>query len=399
LLPFVLILIMLLGLGLGVRLLRRRGLGRWLGSYVLETPRRRAPRPGRPVHLLLCIADHYEPCTGGASAERADARVERWLTEYPRLFGGFRDSDGRPPRHTFFYPMEQYNPEHVAALAQLCRAGFGEVEIHLHHDNDTAENLRQQLLLFKKILVEDHGLLPRRRATGEAVYGFVHGNWALNNSGPHGRHCGVANELDILRETGCYADFTLPSAPEPAQTRTINSIYYAVGDPTRHRSHDTGTRVGTAPAPANALMLIQGPLLLDWMNRKWGLLPRIENGCIQGNQPASIDRLPQWLRARVQVPTRPDWFFVKLHTHGAPEHNQSVLLGEAMVRFHRALAERACQDPNFHFHYVTAREMYNLVRAAEDGWAGPVDAARDDELVWNASPLVAPAQELEAVAP
>ena len=39
---------------------RRRGLHRWLGRYLLETPRRRVPRPDEEVHLLLCLADHYE---------------------------------------------------------------------------------------------------------------------------------------------------------------------------------------------------------------------------------------------------------------------------------------------------------------------------------------------------
>ena len=66
-------------------------------------------------------------------------------------------------------------------------------------------------------------------------------------------------------------------------------------------------------------MLIQGPLVLDWRQRRWGLIPRTENGCLQASQPPHIDRLDLWLKARVQVPTRPDWFFVKLHAHGAPE--------------------------------------------------------------------------------
>jgi hypothetical protein len=68
-----------------------------------------------------------------------------------------------------------------------------------------------------------------------------------------------------------------------------------------------------------------------------------------------------WLRARVQVKSRPDWFFVKLHTHGAEEWNMPALLEEPMIRFHEALARRAREDPAFHYHYVTAREMYNLV--------------------------------------
>src|SRR5262249_11774740 len=185
------------------------------------------------------------------------ARVARWVEEYPRLFGGFRDSDGRPPRHTFFYPMEKYDAEHIEALAGLCRAGFGEVEIHLHHDGDTAATLRDKLLAYKEVLAQRHGLLARHRATGEAAYGFIHGDWALDNSGPGGRCCGVTGELDVLRRTGCYADFTLPAAPEPAQTRKINSIYYAAGDPRRPKSHDRGTDVRAAPAPATALMLNQ----------------------------------------------------------------------------------------------------------------------------------------------
>jgi hypothetical protein len=89
------------------------------------------------------------------------------------------------------------------------------------------------------------------------------------------------------------------------------------------------------------------------------------------------------MRARVQVPSRPDWFFVKLHAHGAQEESQAVLLGDAMVRFHEGLAELAGRDARFHFHYVTSREMANLVGAAEAGWRGSVADARDYRLVWN----------------
>src|SRR5262249_17082516 len=212
-------------------------------------------------------------------------------------------------------------------------------------------------------------------------YAFIHGNWALDNARRDGRWCGVNNEIDVLRETGCYADMTLPSAPSETQTRKINSIYYAVDDPRRPKSHDTGFDVGRRPAPARGLMLIQGPLTLDWGNRKWGIVPRLENACLQGNQPPSERRLANWLRARVQVRPRTDWYFVKLHTHGANEANMPVLLGEPMVRFHHALRERANRGPAVRYHYVTAGEMYNLARAAEGGWTGTVNDARDYELV------------------
>jgi hypothetical protein len=388
------------GLGLALRAGRRRGLDRWLPNYICTVFRRGPVSPNRPVHLILCIADHFEPCHRAESTEVADARVARWLTEYPRLFGRFEDSDGCPPKHTFFYPIEQYDEAHVNSLAELCRSGFGEVEIHLHHDGDTAALLRDKLIEATTILANRHELLARHRKTGDAMYGFVHGDWALDNSLPNGRCCGVTNELAVLRETGCYADFTLPAAPALPQTSKINSIYYAVGAPGKSKSHDTGSDVGAGPAPTEGLMIVQGPLLLDWGNRKWGALPRIENACIQSSQPATVRRLAMWLRAHVQVRNRPDWFFVKLHTHGAPEWNQKVVLGEPMVNFHEELARLACENPQFQFHYVTARELYNLVRAAESGWCGSVAAARDFELVWNGTPTAKSRQmEIELPVP
>ena len=359
---------------------------RWLIPYLLQSGRR-FRRYGGPIHVLICIADHFEPKpTGNHSPEGlARSRVDKYAHGYPESLGDFRDSDYRVPRHTFFFPFDDYDAELVEALAELCRAGYGEVELHLHHDNDTAVNLRRALLEAGEKFRSRHGLLARDRKSGLTAFAFVHGDWALDNSEADGRYCGVNNELDVLREAGCYADFTFPSAPSPTQPRKVNSIYYAIDDPKRPRSHDRGIDVGTKTAPSDGLMLIQGPLVLDWSRRRWGLVPRLENGCIQGSQPPHINRMANWLTARVQVPRRPDWFFVKLHTHGAHEASHEVLLGEPMRQFHRDLADLARVDPRFHYHYVTAREMYNLVKAAEDGWNGSVADALDYHLVWNGS--------------
>ena len=277
------------GIGLGVGI-KRRSMDRWLPDYIATAGRRRMPPPDRDIHAIICVADHYEPLAGEVDDARARARVDAWVDRYPRLFDRFRDSDGRPPRHSFFFPIEMYVPEHLDGLAELCGRGFGEVEIHLHHDHDTSENLRRRLVEAKRVFSERHGLLSRDPATGEVVYGFIHGNWALDNARPDGRWCGVNDELDILRETGCYADFTLPSAPSATQPRTINSIYYAVDDPRKPKSHDRGQLIGSGPQPDRSLMIVQGPLILDWKRRKFGLIPFVENSCIPG-QPGP-DRAP-----------------------------------------------------------------------------------------------------------
>ena len=114
-----------------------RYLDRWLVPYVLQTGRRLRRSLG-PIHVLICIADHFEPKIAHATPAVARSRVEKWVCEYPKKFGDCRDSDGRTPRHSFFYPIEDYEYELVEGLAGLCRAGYGEVEFHLHHDQDTA---------------------------------------------------------------------------------------------------------------------------------------------------------------------------------------------------------------------------------------------------------------------
>jgi hypothetical protein len=63
-----------------------------------------------------------------------------------------------------------------------------------------------------------------------------------------------------------------------------------------------------------------------------------------------------------------------------------MLLGEPMVRFHADLANLARRNPRFHYHYVTAREMYNLIKAAEAGYHGNIPGALDYELVLPETP-------------
>ncbi len=348
-----------------------KALDLWLPAYIR---RRRPPAPDGVVDILFCICDHFEPLHH-ADKSIALERIQRWKNEYPKLIEPFRDADNCRPRHTFFYPIEQYDKDIVGELAELCALCGGEVELHLHHDNDTADALRKKLEQGKEDLVR-HNLLSRTK-TGEVRYGFIHGNWALDNSHPEGRFCGVSNELGILKDTGCYADFTMPSAPDPSQTRIINSIYYAVDTP-KPKSHDTGTLATAASrAPENSLLLVQGPLGLNWSRRKFGLLPKIENAEITGSNPPRPDRMKIWRDSGIQVQGKPNWIFIKLHTHGGIPQNMKTLLGDSMRHFYEHLLGEYNRDNDYRVHFVTAREMVNVIHAAEDGNSGDAGKFRD----------------------
>src|SRR5512143_2603891 len=158
--------------------LRSKNLHRWLSGCAAETARRALrPRPRGPRHLLFALCDHYEPLWRGASPAQGRERVRAWTEGYPANFGRFRDADGHPPRHTFFYPGEQYAPELLEPLAGLARAGLGEVEVHLHHDGDTPAGLRASL---DKTLsdLSRHGHISRD-GDGRPRWAFIHGNWCL----------------------------------------------------------------------------------------------------------------------------------------------------------------------------------------------------------------------------
>jgi hypothetical protein len=168
----------------------------------------------------------------------------------------------------------------------------------------------------------------------------------------------------------------MPSAPSPTQTATINSIYYAT--PTDHpKSHNRG-RPATAGAPnPGGFLLVQGPLGLNWRWRKWGVLPRIENADLTPHNPPTMKRLLRWLELNIHVEGRPEWIFAKLHTHGGVPRNMDMLLGEPMRAFYRSLPQFAVAHPGFHYHYATARELVNMVHAAEAGKAGNPSDYRD----------------------
>lgn len=355
--------------------LRSKNLQNWLGGYAGSALRRawRRPAPGKVRHLLFALCDHYEPLWRGASPEQGRARVAAWRERYAEALGDFRDAEGRPPRHTFFFPGEQYHPDYLEPLADLARRGLGEVEVHLHHDRDTADGLRRSLARA----LEDfgrHGHISVD-AAARPRWAFIHGNWCLANSRRDGRRCGVDEELQVLFDAGCYADFTFPSAPDESQPGIVNQIYWPTGDLRRRRAHHRGVRARVGDVRQDRLLMIQGPLALAW--RPGRMAVRIEASALQAGDPPTASRVDTWVKQDVQVEGQPAWTFVKVHTHGAPEANAASLLGPEGRALHEHLRARYNDGTRWRLHYVTAREMFNIAIAAMEGATGDPGAYRD----------------------
>lgn len=364
----------------GYSAIQQRHIWNWLPTFVEQSVRPPEPCPEGPQHVMLVFADLFEPKFHHLGPERERERVRRWTSEYPALANAHRDADGRPPQHTFFLPYDQYEPWTLAAVNRLVFAGYGEVELALHHGGDTAETLRGKLEAARRDLNRRGALLTFEPAP-RSRYGFIHGEWALDNAGGDAASCGVNTELDLLRETGCYADFTFPAFQQAAQPRTVNAIYYAVDTP-GPKSYDTGVpaHVGRRP-PSRGLLFVQGVLGLNWNRRRFGIMPRTEvSGNLFWQNPPTPERADYWVRANVHVEGRPEWTFIILRGHGAEESQMRTFFGGDVDAFFSYLERRYNDGSNYVLHYVTAREAFNIIKAAEAGRTGNPNAYRDYEI-------------------
>jgi hypothetical protein len=333
----------------------------WLPGY-LRSLRRAKFDDSQPVRVFVAIADHFEPLRGDAGLVKGLERVEPWRKLWPEIAQRHRDAMGRPAQYTFFYPEEEYRPALLEPLAEMVHAGFGDVEIHLHHDGEGEQNFIDRISSFKEALFNRHGLL-RMDDSGRVIFGFIHGNWALDNSRPDGRWCGLNNEITLLRELGCYADFTMPSAPSPTQARQVNAIYWAVDDPAKPKSYDSGPPVSPDPNSGHqgGLLMIPGPLALNWKERSRGIAPRLEVGELAAHNPVTPERVRLWLDYAPRVGNN---ILVKLFAHGAWEANANALLAGDLDRT-LLILESATAQRGWQLHFSTASELADVALSRE----------------------------------
>ena len=338
-------------------------------------------KPKKDIHIIFALVDHFEPGNGNADLEQQISRVNDWVDKYPDLAGRHKDSDGVCPQHTFFFPPHYDIHDHLEKIVGLCAQGFGEVEMHLHHDRIGIWP-DDEFSIKKKILdcIESYsryGIFCT--PDGRKAYGFIHGDWALANSLKNGEHCGVNNEISILKETGCYADFTFPVSNE-SQPKMANTIFYGQSSPLFPKGYDKyATRINLGIGEADGLMIVQGIIGLRWKSRIHMLKPSIEQSNIGHSDLPFPGRIDYWIKKAIYVEKKANWIFIKMHCHGASseKEDREVLLDERSDHMFEYLEKRYNDGEKYILHYVSAREMYNIIKAVESGATGNPHNFRD----------------------
>ena len=331
----------------------------WLLPY-LKQHFRGSSRAGKVRRVWVAITDHYEPWGMGASLETAQSRVALWREKWPRVADDApRDTAGNRALYTFFYPQEEYHRDLLHDIAEIVRLGVADVEVHIHHDNEKRESFIHKITEFCTRLTDEHGLL--RKVNGQTLFGFIHGNWALDNSRPDGKWCGLPGEIALLRDLGCYADFTMPSIPSATQARIVNQIYWCTNNPdNRPRSFDHGIEATTGGGKHGDLLMITGPVAVRFGSR---LKPKIDTGELTGYDLPTPDRVNRWLD---NAPVIGGDLFLKLFTHGAQDRNLLPLLDSGLPNLFRWLKQETDRR-GIEVYWTTAWQMYQAANAVIHG--------------------------------
>jgi hypothetical protein len=334
----------------------------WFPSYVDSMFKPEERVPDQQKHLLFLMVDHYEPGKGADAGSHSD----RWVEKLRPIADRHRDASGRRFQYTWFYPFDEHQESVVKGLTDAARDGYGEVELHWHHPPTISARF-PRMLAEALPWFERYGAMISSGPDGRTQFGFIHGLWALDGSQ---LRCGVNRELDILFRAGCYADFTFSTAGTISQPRKINAIYYAT-DTDAPKSYDVGDDVVVGRPVSDRLMMFEGPLSIDWLRL------RIEYAAVENYVIPSPVRISRWIDTNIHVVGRPEWVFVKVYSHGI--QSESVILDQQLDKMLADLA-RICERRGITLHFVTAREAYNVVKAAEDGKTGDAGAYLDYRL-------------------
>jgi hypothetical protein len=337
---------------------------RWILPYINSPPRYKnhlsREQIQTPVDIYIALCDHFRPFTGNVSQEIAELRVVTWCREYERVARQHIDSSGNHPVHTVFYSESDYNPYFLDTIARCCRSGLMDVEILIDHNHDTAGNFKRKIEEYRDVLFHHHGLL-RKDQFGKITYGFIHGRWALDNARPDGKFCGVRNEIAILKETSCYADFTYPSAPDITQPPIINSIYFVPVSTNKSVQHENGSLLQSGSWNDNDLLCIQGPLSIKITSR-FPLPVLIDRGEIGFHAPFTKKRMDKWILHAPGIQGIDNSIFIKLYTTGMIDKTIRYLFSEnGLHQFWSMLEQFYDGNGQFRIHYVSTWSMYNKI--------------------------------------
>ena len=199
----------------------------------------------------------------------------------------------------------KYKPEYLDPLAKFTQDGIGDVDIHIHHNCEGEEKFLDKMCGFIEVYAKAWLAAAARRQNRVRLHSRQLGAGQLAS---RQTWCGLNNEITLLRDLGCYADFTMPSGASPTQGRVVNQIYW-VNDDLTSRARMIAGQVRTGQ-PGQGDLLITG----DGAAVAQRFVPRLETGEIAWQDFPTPYRISRWLDL---APHQPGNFREAVHARRA----------------------------------------------------------------------------------
>ncbi|MDO5576655.1 MAG: hypothetical protein Q4F84_06205, partial [Fibrobacter sp.] len=241
------------------------------------------------------------------------------------------------------------------------RDKIADVELMIPHQNETLPNIKRKIEEFRDVLFHHHGLL-RKNNSGKIIYGFIHEYQTKKNSDKSDWFTNTNKRLLLLKDTGCYADYSFPSDTNIIVPPLINSIYFANVNTNKSRQNQTNYAAAKNVWSEKDLLFVQGPLFLNWNKRFWSMVPRIENGSLSHLNHFTSGRADLWVKKGIHVSGFKNHVFIKLFAHGAVDHTIRYFFGENGLEQLWSYMEKNYINDKYELHYVSAFDMYEIIR-------------------------------------
>jgi hypothetical protein len=272
------------------------------------------------------------------------------------------------PKLTLACPVLDWADSSVNEIAHICAQGLGEVELLFR-----AREFDQGSISSCLVTASEKLLLNARHSPGARTSRFCI-LWDASIFGDSRLTSPSAALVELLRDIGCLVDLSHPDNGCTFQPKPLNSIYTVAHYPPVPRPYNCPSYVAANELPSGYLYVVDGPLDVVWNPRNGELLPRVVTGRIEAGDCPTHNDVSSWCDAGIHVTGRPGWIFVKLILETGA-NSQDVI--ESLDCVFSACGSLFGNGSDSGVIFATAREMYNIVRAAEAGKNGSAAEYRD----------------------
>lgn len=299
--------------------------------------------------VVFFHCDHFEPFQKDSEGNIISlSHIEEFLkklTQYPwgspSLF--FSSQAYYLAQNKFWSGSRKKEDEEIQELLKSANIDF---QVHIHHEGwlnevPSSPEINAQRLdeMLKLIIPKD-----------KTEWCFIHGCWALQAS--DATICNISNEVKVLLDNGCIADFTFPAGrpwcnPELTVPHTVLPVNMVKGYITKFAD----------PIPVAEAKVFEGRLLI-WasnLSAQASSLDHVAMGTISPQQAAC-----SWINSNTIID---DTLYIKTHAHSLqdkywqnPNSEKTPLLSSNVISAIRIL-ENMCNAQGIGLEYGTASSV------------------------------------------